>query len=598
MPQDMHLTRQILENSKRVEELELGEFIDGVEWLEEWNPDLIYTKNQMVRDDVGLFIANIQTVDRPFPQPVGNPGTILPIPPPFITLTSTNVITSGVQITDADNTFLISELIVTLPDVAATTLYRTIIRNLETGQDIIGSIFSGAVLSVPGDFEVPNFPGVIIAPTSRYQFLLSAYNSSSTTQFVGGWTYSETNAEEIPSSGEAIRRGNRTNIRFSKFDDLGADREANLLSVIPNTNITSTGGADYNVVFVVDGVGFVEYEIEGDDPATLGLQTFTFDVPIPDSTSYSQITNHWLTPFPGATLQGVFALDDDALAADDNAYGVNFTFQEYKQSSAWDIMALSSLGGIGGVSGGVGLSPIDRLGMVINTFENVPGLVGLWPMSSVQRSTGNVGDASGNVVKQHLTHNGDPKFKIYNDLVPYIALDGTGDFLDRPDEADLSITGAETHNASEVQGLTIGGWFRLKALPANAINNIAIGKNLSLGGWAIWIFIGDTTNWRFNISNGVSAPEIVRPNVLDVWTFLAGVFDPTNNLIKFWVDDVVTTSSAAGITTLVNNATAFTIGNFLNLDTTFGFLSANALPDEYILDVLFKTSQPLFGAEK
>ena len=38
---------------------------------------------------------------------------------------------------------------------------------------------------------------------------------------------------------------------------------------------------------------------------------------------------------------------------------------------------------------------IARLGMTISTFQNIPGLVGFWPMSGVQRSTGDTRDFGG-----------------------------------------------------------------------------------------------------------------------------------------------------------------------------------------------------------
>ncbi|NJO31403.1 MAG: hypothetical protein HC874_30490 [Richelia sp. SL_2_1] len=75
-------------------------------------------------------------------------------------------------------------------------------------------------------------------------------------------------------------------------------------------------------------------------------------------------------------------------------------------------------------------------------------------MSSVQRSTGNVYDLSGQ--GRTLTYNGNPTFN-YTGLVPYVSLDGTGDFLSRADETDLDILGTETIYNSAVRGLTLGG---------------------------------------------------------------------------------------------------------------------------------------------
>ena len=91
---------------------------------------------------------------------------------------------------------------------------------------------------------------------------------------------------------------------------------------------------------------------------------------------------------------------------------------------------------------------------LISPFLALPGLVGFWPMSSVQRSTGNAYDLSGQT--RTLTYNGNPTYNINNDFAPYIRLDGTGDFLSRADETDLDILGTETIYASTVRGLTLG----------------------------------------------------------------------------------------------------------------------------------------------
>src|SRR3990172_4789567 len=96
------------------------------------------------------------------------------------------------------------------------------------------------------------------------------------------------------------------------------------------------------------------------------------------------------------------------------------------------------------------------LGNVLASYMALPGLVGFWPMSSIQRSTGNAYDLSGQ--GRTLTYNGNPAYTYYNGLVPYIDLDGTGDYLSRSDETDLDITGAETIYTTGAAGLTIGCW--------------------------------------------------------------------------------------------------------------------------------------------
>ena len=76
---------------------------------------------------------------------------------------------------------------------------------------------------------------------------------------------------------------------------------------------------------------------------------------------------------------------------------------------------------------------------MVSRYQTLPGLFGVWPFSSVQRSTGNVADFGGQ--QRTWTYNGNPTFNLYNNLVPYAELDGTGDFFSRADETDLDILG-------------------------------------------------------------------------------------------------------------------------------------------------------------
>jgi len=92
---------------------------------------------------------------------------------------------------------------------------------------------------------------------------------------------------------------------------------------------------------------------------------------------------------------------------------------------------------------------------LISPLLALPGLRGFWPMSSFNEA-GNAYDMSeqGRV----MTYNGNPLYN-YDGVVPYVALDGIGDFLSRADEAGLDIIGTETYVDGAVHGLTLGGWF-------------------------------------------------------------------------------------------------------------------------------------------
>lgn len=93
-------------------------------------------------------------------------------------------------------------------------------------------------------------------------------------------------------------------------------------------------------------------------------------------------------------------------------------------------------------------------------FQALPGLRGFWPMSSFDEN-GDAFDLSEQ--DRVMGYHGDPVYNAY-DLAPYIDLDGTGDYLDRTDEAGLDITGIETYVA--IPGVTCGGWFWVDTIGA------------------------------------------------------------------------------------------------------------------------------------
>ncbi len=236
--------------------------------------------------------------------------------------------------------------------------------------------------------------------------------------------------------------------------------------------------------------------------------------------------------------------------------------------------------------------------MTISTFQNIPGLVGFWPMSGVQRSTGDTRDFGGGGLD--LTYNGDPTYNIYNDLVPYIDLDGTGDNLTRADETDLDVQGNETIYATAVRGLTVGGWFFIDT----AANTGLITKWNTDGATVQATFLLRQNTTVFNLLLSVDGTTVnVNLNAGTVqtgtWVHVVATFSPSAEAAIFI--DGVKTSTAAGIpATLFNSTSPLEIGSFngslflLDGRASLCFLSANFLPDAYI-NALFQQSRVLFG---
>ncbi len=239
---------------------------------------------------------------------------------------------------------------------------------------------------------------------------------------------------------------------------------------------------------------------------------------------------------------------------------------------------------------------IARLGMTISTFQNIPGLVGFWPMSSVQRSTGDAYDLSGQ--GRTLTYNGNPTYNYYNDLVPYIDFDGS-DYLSRADETDLDITGTETIYNSSVRGITALGWIRCSNIAnhnwflvkGNAAPNRAYDFSFQATGFLRALVSVDGTTYVLNDSTTLL--------VDDEWTFATFKYVPGVSL-GCYINGALDTENTASIPASVyNNTLSLNVGarqGILNFTGSMSLiaLSANALSNAYI-NALYQQSRVLFG---
>lgn len=233
----------------------------------------------------------------------------------------------------------------------------------------------------------------------------------------------------------------------------------------------------------------------------------------------------------------------------------------------------------------------------ISPFLALPGLIGFWPMSSVQRSTGLAYDLSGQA--RNLTYNGNPTYNYHNSIVPYIALDGVGDFMSRADETDLDVLGTETIYAAAVRGLTMGGWFY-----ANAVATIQ-------GFMMKWNATGNQRSYLLDVTAGGVANGIISTDGIASTTVASGAvsaatwhnivlrFTPSTELAVF-LDGIKTTNVAAIPATIFNSTAALEIGRFgdgTNLLTgraSLCFLSGMALSDTLIAS-LFSQMRTAFG---
>ena len=229
------------------------------------------------------------------------------------------------------------------------------------------------------------------------------------------------------------------------------------------------------------------------------------------------------------------------------------------------------------------LDETTDLSASISLFQSIPGLVGFWPMSSVQRSTGNVYDLSGQ--GRTLLYNGNPVYNYRsNILVPFISLDGVGDYLSRADETDLDILGTETIYHADTRGLTYGGWFWFDTI---ASTTTFYGKRGGTPGSGFGWFMQHTTT---NIINylSVDGTALVSNSVANTttgeWMFIIANFDPSVSLNLF-INGTKTTNTTSIPASIANITGAFSVGA-INGGTepmagraSFCFVSANFLDD-------------------
>lgn len=238
------------------------------------------------------------------------------------------------------------------------------------------------------------------------------------------------------------------------------------------------------------------------------------------------------------------------------------------------------------------------IGNVLASYMALPGLVGFWPMSSVQRSTGNAYDLSGQ--GRTLTRAGNPAYSYFNGLVPYIDLDGTGDYLSRADETDLDIVGdgeSGVFTNPGAAGFTIGLWVNADSVSGTQFL-ASKDDDAAQRTFAFYLASGVPTSFVFNTAvsfNSASGGSVTA----GTWTHLVMRFVPSTELTIFQDGQVVVSTTASIVASLFLGTAALQIGarNAVQLfdgKLTQLFLCANALGDD-LISSLFQTSRVLFG---
>lgn len=236
----------------------------------------------------------------------------------------------------------------------------------------------------------------------------------------------------------------------------------------------------------------------------------------------------------------------------------------------------------------------------ISPYLALPGLVGFWPVSSIDLSSSQIVDLSGQ--GRVLSQNGNPLKNYTTAGAPYITLDGGGDYVSRADEADLRILGTESDYAAAVRGLTIGCWFNAASL---ASSFGVFGKYTTTGNqrsYLLYVSSGTPGTCVFVVSsNGTAETNITASSVISTgtWNFLVGRFDPSTSLDiclnGVWSSNTTSIPASIYASTAALQGGAFDAGtNLMTGSITQMFLCATYLSDAIISNV-YESTRAAFG---
>ena len=335
-------------------------------WRSVW-VESTYEKNDMVVDGNFLAIANKQTTDPAAPTPVGNPRWLLSDTPTWVPRSHTDYVLTGVrvQLTEADDLFVSTEVRAWVANVSADFRYTIFIEDNLTGVTTEIVSFSGNVLAAPGWFEF-TIPQEVIRFGDDFVMWLLTQNTAATTTFTYPWVYTGTSQNDTdPGAGNWNTNNQSTTFRINSLDDNGVDRTADLTNVTPGTIIRATDQLDpltWAEFVVTAGLGdlggwfqfYVGVEGVGPNgaPTAADLTDIQFTIPVAAPVDYVELTDEYLND---PKISGVLQLGDGAEVFNENAYGIDFEFQQYTTSPDWDLMSTSSAGS-GGSAGGGGLT--------------------------------------------------------------------------------------------------------------------------------------------------------------------------------------------------------------------------------------------------
>ncbi|MDE8535444.1 hypothetical protein PZC41_14135, partial [Staphylococcus aureus] len=212
-----------------------------------------------------------------------------------------------------------------------------------------------------------------------------------------------------------------------------------------------------------------------------------------------------------------------------------------------------------------------------------PGLIGAWG-GVVNIATPELVDVSGNGVHLAFRDNAALALDSNRPFMPFITLDGTGDYMSRTDEAKLDILGTSTALVSALRGLTFSAWVRFDNT-ASATENVGSKWNTT-GNQRSWQLLRTSGgNLQANISNlgtGTNAAATSTATIAaNTWTHTVFTFQPSA-AVRNYINGLQDGADTSGVpASLFNSSAALVLGgdgaaaNLMTGDIALPWLTAS-----------------------
>lgn len=305
---------------------------DRMRWLGVYNQGQTYYKNDVVIDGRWTMIANKETSDRPAPVPDGDPEYIFQG-----TMSNTDVTAKQVMFGQR----------YTLEAAGWIDGYRIYVFNGQSYNIYLNRLTTGGIdelikftASTTGWVEFSVTP--VIAMDTEFDLIAVVTEPDPTpTTWTAEYVYSLPNNVTVPIAGQITHSNKEMGVlSISKTDNLGADRETELLALTIGDKIDGAGG-EWVIQSSADNGTYMSFGISPSSQGTAGTYTFSFHTVTATPIQYGIDTNYY-QPYPN--IQGLFIADGgyEDIAVSENAYGVDLLYQDAVVSEDWELVAYSA----------------------------------------------------------------------------------------------------------------------------------------------------------------------------------------------------------------------------------------------------------------